>query len=95
MAAALTEADGKRWLASVALAFLLGGTVFSWFLAGKNFEIADPQQNPRLNEIFAPFESTEAREMAIRYVASESNRALFSFQGPLQLGLAILAMGAA
>jgi hypothetical protein len=67
------------------LALLAGAVLVSFWVAKKNFEIADFAQTPRAKELLQPLEGDEARTMAARWFASESNRALFALVGPLQL----------
>jgi len=72
-------------LAAAWLALLAGAVLVSFWVAKKNFEIADFAKTPKAKELLAPIEGDEARTMAARWFASESNRALFALVGPLQL----------
>lgn len=67
------------------LGFVLGLTLLSWLVAAGNFQVVDPEHDPTLEQIFGAIEGDEARTMALRYVAGESNRAMFRLLAPLQL----------
>ena len=88
-------------LAAALLALVIGATLLSFWVATKNFEIADPAKSPKTAEVLetARVEGDESRKMVARYFASESNRAMFWLLGPLQLvgcaGACLLAFGAA
>lgn len=84
-------------LAAAALAFLLGALALTFWVATKNFAIADPAKSPRTAEVLemAQIEGDLSREMFARYFASESNRALFAFMGPAQVVAALLAFALA
>ncbi len=77
-------------LGLLCLGVVIGVTAMSWSVATANFRLVKLDRHPRLNEIFAAIEGDEARAMAVRYLASESNRAMFSFYGPVQLVAALL-----
>jgi hypothetical protein len=68
-----------RGVAAVLLALVVGGTAVTWFTATSNFRVVDPRRDPRIDRVFAPLEGDEARTQAVRYVASQSNRAMFRF----------------
>ncbi|MBL8843551.1 MAG: hypothetical protein JNL90_18670 [Planctomycetes bacterium] len=84
-------------LAAAALAFLLGALALTFWVATRNFAIADPVATPRTAEVLAmtQIEGDLSREMFSRYFASESNRALFAFMGPAQVVAALLAFALA
>ena len=73
--------------ASALLAIVIGATLLSYWVATKNFAVADPDKTPRTAEVLAAsgIEGSESRRMLARYFASESNRAMFAFLGPLQV----------
>jgi hypothetical protein len=72
-------------LAAACLALVVGAVAVSFWVAHQNFTIADFNQTPKAGELLAAIEGDEARTMAARWFASESNRALFSFVGVVQL----------
>lgn len=78
-------------LAALLLGVALGATLLSWFVASGNFRVVDPQRDPQLLQIFADIPGDEARVLAMRYIANESNRSMFQILGPLQLGLVLIA----
>jgi hypothetical protein len=83
-----TPGGGARLvLAAALLAIVIGATLLSYWVATKNFAVADPEKTPRTAEVLAAsgIEGSESRRMLARYFASESNRAMFAFLGPLQL----------
>lgn len=84
-------------LAAAAQAFLLGALALAFWVATRNFAIADPVATPRTAEVLAMarIEGDLSREMFARYFASESNRALFAFMGPAQVVAALLAFALA
>lgn len=71
--------------AAALLSLLVGAVLVSFWVAEKNFEIANFTKTPKAKEILAPIEGEEARTMAARWFASESNRAFFPFVGVIQL----------
>lgn len=79
--------------AAACLGLLLGALALSFWVATRNFAIADPAQSPETAKVLAmaQVEGDVAREMFSRYFASESNRALFAFMGPFQVVTALLA----
>ena len=81
------NATRRLYCAGLLLALLLGATSLSFWVATKNFAIADPVKSPRTAEVLATanVEGSESQVMVARYFASESNRAMFQFLGPLQL----------
>jgi hypothetical protein len=87
--------------AAVLLAIVVGATSLSFWVATQNFRIADPKRTPQTATVLAAanIEGEESRTMLSRYFASESNRAMFAFLGPLQVagcaGAFLLAFGAA
>ena len=94
-------AERRLLLAAALLALVVGATLLSFWVATRNFAIADPRRSPRTGEVLemAAVEGEESRAMLARYFASESNRAMFGLLGPLQLagcaGALLLARGAA
>jgi hypothetical protein len=86
-AGAQVDAGGACRLAFAAafLALLVGAIVVSFWVAKRNFEIADFARTPKAKELLAAIEGDEARTMTARWFASESNRALFAMVGPIQL----------
>ena len=89
------DAPKRLGLATVFLSIALGATLLSWGVATGNFQVVDPSHDARLNEIFAPLEGDETRRLAVRYVASESNRSMFELLGPGQLGCVLVAFALA
>ena len=83
--------------AVVCLSLLVGALVLSLWVATKNFAIADPVKSPATAKVLemAHIEGDQSREMFSRYFASESNRALFTFLGPFQVAMALLAFALA
>jgi hypothetical protein len=80
-------------LAAACLALVAGSIVVSFWVATKNFEIANFEKTPKAREVLASIEGDEARTMAARWFASESNRALFGLLNPLQVaGVAAAAL---
>ncbi|MBM4015802.1 MAG: hypothetical protein FJ293_12680 [Planctomycetes bacterium] len=75
------------------LAVLFGALLLSFWVATRNFAIADPAQTPATAQVLAMarVEGDQSQEMFSRYFASESNRALFAFLGPFQVALTLLA----
>jgi hypothetical protein len=84
-AGAADPAARRLALASALLALLVGAVAVSFWVAKKNFEIANFHATPKAKELLAAIEGDEAREMTARWFASESNRALFALVGPIQL----------
>lgn len=84
-AARADPAARRLAFAAACMALLAGAVLVSFWVAKKNFEIADFKATPKAREILAPIEGDEARTMAARWFASESNRALFPFVGVIQL----------
>lgn len=89
-----TARGGARcaW-AAICLALLLGALSLSFWVATRNFAIADPAKTPATAQVLqmARVEGDQSQEMFSRYFASESNRALFAFLGPFQVALTLLA----
>ena len=76
-------------LAAAFLGIAVGATLLSWYMAGANFAVVDFERNDKLGVLFAPIEGDDARKMAVRYIANESNRSMFKFFGPLQVAFAV------
>jgi hypothetical protein len=72
-------------LAAACLALVAGSIVVSFWVATRNFEIANFEKTPKARAVLASIEGDEARTMAARWFASESNRALFGLLNPLQV----------
>jgi hypothetical protein len=95
------SAERRLLFAAALLALEVGATLLSFRVATANFAVADPEKTPRTRDVLggAGIEGEESRVMLARYFASESNRAMFAFLGPLQLvgcaGAFLLANGAA
>jgi len=89
--------SGRFAWAALCLALLLGALALSFWVATKNFAIADPAKSPATAKVLemARIEGDSSREMFSRYFASESNRALFTFLGPFQVATALLAFALA
>jgi hypothetical protein len=79
--------------AAICLALLIGALLLSFWVATRNFAIADPARSPATARVLqmARIEGDLSQEMFSRYFASESNRALFAFMGPFQVVMALLA----
>jgi hypothetical protein len=94
----MTAIGRAQGLAALCLGLALGSTLLSWWVAGSNFRVVDPARNERINDLFASIQGDESRVLAVRYIASESNRAMFQWLGPFQVvcvavGAALLAQG--
>ncbi len=80
---------------------MVGATLLSFWVATRNFAVADPLKSPRTGEVLqmARIEGDQSQVMFSRYFASESNRAMFGLLGPLQVvgcaGAFLLAFGVA
>jgi hypothetical protein len=98
-AAPVDPAARRLALAAALLALLAGALLLSFWVATQNFRIADFARTPKARDVLSAIEGDEARTMAARWFASESNRAMFSVLGWFQVaatGLAaLLAYGAA
>lgn len=89
---ATTDPTARRLVyAAACCALLAGAIVVAFWVATQNFQIADFEKTPRARDVLSSIEGDEARTMAARWFASESNRALFRLLGALQ----VAAMGAA
>ena len=64
-------------LAAACLALAAGVILASFWVATKNFAIADFQKTPKARQVVGAIPGDEAQTMAARWFASESNRALF------------------
>jgi hypothetical protein len=85
-------------LAAACLALVVGALLVSLWVPIKNFEIANFEKTPKAREVLASVEGDEARTMAARWFASESNRALFPAVAAVQIAgamaAALLGLGA-
>lgn len=83
-------------LAAAILALTAGVILASFWVATRNFAIANFQETPRAKEVLESIEGDEARTMAARWFASESNRALFPAVAAIQVvGAAVATLLAA
>jgi hypothetical protein len=78
------------------LLFLIGGWLFlsiaMSYTASANFAILKPATLRDSDAVYAAIPAGEARTQALRYAASEINRALFTTYNRVQLGLAVVCL---
>lgn len=82
------------WLRAAVWA--LGGWIFLTvvisYIAGANFAVLKPERLPRAEDAFGAMVHTDQGTLALRYVAGEINRHLFTVYGWAQLVLGLVAL---
>jgi len=81
-----------RWLLVVLTAWIVL-MVCMGFVATGNFAVVEPDALRDADRIYAALEAGDERRMALRYVASELNRAYFQRYDTASLVLALAALG--